>query len=388
MRFPEGISVAQFLRQHWQREPLHLPDAIGHCDPLLEADELAWLATLDDVESRLIFTEHDNDQTRYRVETGPFSAKQLAALPGQGWTILVQDVEKHLPDMRSWFAHVAFIPDWRIDDLMISFASPGGSVGPHRDNYDVFLCQVTGARKWQIATSDEAVPSTTSGEFSLLEPFASSDPIVATAGDVLYLPPGVPHWGIAETSCLTYSIGLRAPTVDELRCTFDRLDVEFENPFPSDDNSASIFYADADLDNTESSPGRISDNAVSRCRNLLRTDAGNISDTVVAATLGCTVTDLKPWLDPDPCDPDDIDRKRDSPYPVHGMARLAWCMAGNDLLVFANGRYCRPGIGYAEAIRSLCTHRAVAPQDLSTGADSQWWGWLLEAGVFDLQSNG
>ena len=119
--------------------------------PVLEPDELAWLATLPDVESRLVFTEGTRANARYRVEHGPFEEQRLSELPQSNWTLLVQDVEKHLPDFRQWFECVTFVPDWRIDDLMISFAAPGGSVGPHQDNYDVFLCQGMGRREWRLA---------------------------------------------------------------------------------------------------------------------------------------------------------------------------------------------------------------------------------------------
>ena len=113
-----------------------MPGALDGIRPTLTSGELAWLATQDDVESRLVFTHRDGDSTHYRVQNGPFENDVLSSLPRQNWTLLVQDVDKHLPDFRALFSAVDFIPDWRIDDLMVSFAAPGGSVGPHKDNYD------------------------------------------------------------------------------------------------------------------------------------------------------------------------------------------------------------------------------------------------------------
>ena len=150
VKFPIDMSAERFLATCWQKTPLHLPGALDSESPALSGEELAWLATLDDVESRLVFTERHDGGTRYRVESGPFDEELLSSLPDSDWTLLVQDVEKHLPDFRQLLSLVPFIPDWRIDDLMISFAAPGGSVGPHKDNYDVFLCQGSGHREWRI----------------------------------------------------------------------------------------------------------------------------------------------------------------------------------------------------------------------------------------------
>jgi len=145
--------------------------AIEVLEPSLSADELGWLATLPDVESRLIFTETAADRTTYRVQDGPFTEEELASLPARNWTLIVQDVEKHLPDFRQFFAAVSFIPDWRIDDLMVSCAAPGGSVGPHLDNYDVFLCQGMGSRKWTLTDPAAAIVDTSAQQLSLLQPF-------------------------------------------------------------------------------------------------------------------------------------------------------------------------------------------------------------------------
>ena len=121
----KNLPADLFLSQHWQKSHAFLASAAGHALPELDADELAWLATLPDVESRLVLTERDGDATRYRLENGPFDYARLGSLPGQDWTLLVNDVDKHLPVFRAYLDMADFIPDWRIDDLMVSFAAPG-----------------------------------------------------------------------------------------------------------------------------------------------------------------------------------------------------------------------------------------------------------------------
>ena len=210
-------TAAQFLDRHWQKAPLFLPGGLERVRPAVTRNELGWLATLEDVESRLVFTErqHGDDRVRYSAETGPFDPDYLSALPKRDWTLLVHDVEKHLPVMRKLFTHVPFVPDWRIDDLMVSFAAPGGGVGPHRDNYDVFLCQGIGIREWHVATTSVADDPKASDDLALTEAFVGQTH-TARQGDVLYLPPGVAHWGTAARASITYSIGMRAPQLSDL----------------------------------------------------------------------------------------------------------------------------------------------------------------------------
>ena len=382
MRFPAGLSIDTFLRRNWQKLPLNLPAAIDNPEPILDSGELAWLATMPDVESRLVFTETKDGVTTYRVESGPFDEEYLSQLPQQDWTLLVQDVEKHLPDFRQWFAQIPFVPDWRIDDLMISFAAPGGSVGPHSDNYDVFLCQTEGVREWRLANPGEVESSDASEQLALLQPFESDDIVNASRGDVLYIPPTVPHWGIAVDACMTYSIGMRAPSVDELRLTYDRLEFDEPNPFPVEDAECR-FFTDGDVSPTRALPGEISSDAVARCESLTIEEA-NVGLLELAATLGCTVTDLKPWLDPEPEDPDEIETDNSSPCRVHGMARLAWWSGGEDLLIFANGRYRHCETDFISTFQSICERRTVSLEALSGGDHSDHLRWLIEAGAFDL----
>jgi len=387
MQLPQSLSTQQFLADFWQKQPLFMPRGLDVEAPSLSADELGWLATLPDAECRLIFTEHSDGDTTYRVQEGPFTEAELASLPARDWTLLVQDVEKHLPDFRRFFTTTDFIPDWRIDDLMVSCAAPGGSVGPHRDNYDVFLCQGTGKRKWMVADSAAAIVDTDANELSLLKPFPATDMRVAETGDVLYLPPGVPHWGVAEELCVTYSIGMRAPSKAELQYGAERIYGDKIEPFAS--SVEDVFYTDADLRLAEAEPGRISASTIQRLRAQELLSKG-FSDKQLATILGSVVTDTKAWLTPDKPTGEELAQivgrhVNNSTLAVHGMARIAFCDLAGVTLLFANGfvsELSRPDIQVA---RELCSSRQVCAKAISgTGKTAELIEWLALKGVFDL----
>ncbi len=379
LQFPDALSTADFLDHYWQKTSIFIPQALPAELPELSADELGWLATLDDVESRIIFSQHNGDSSDYRVEHGPFDEKTLAALPQENWTLLVQDVEKHLPDFRSYISEVSFIPDWRVDDLMVSFAAPGGSVGPHRDNYDVFLCQGTGQREWRIAAPNADHRAVEFGELSLVEPFDDAGSVTANNSDVLYLPPGIAHWGIATESCMTYSVGMRAPTLSEFMSGASRIvdaDVEY-------DRSEELFYEDPDLSEGEAEPGLISERAMQRALRCFNNPA-KLDDADFATVFGCVVSDVKAWLAPESPGKSDIEaflKTGKSDIQVHGMARLAYFSGVNGNILFANGFARTISAAELEAVRGICTER------LAQAESSELFTWLAETGAFDLHAN-
>ncbi len=364
-----------------------MPGGFELTEPSLCADELGWLATLPDVECRLVFTENSARPTTYRVQEGPFTEAELCALPARDWTLLVQDVEKHLPDFRRLFAAVDAIPDWRIDDLMVSCAAPGGSVGPHRDNYDVFLCQGGGKRKWMLGDAVAAVVDAGAKELSLLQPFAALNTYVAEAGDVLYLPPGVPHWGVAEDLCLTYSIGMRAPGKAELASGAERIYGEGASK-SGDDSNDDCFYTDADLQLDEAEPGRIAAAAVQRLRTQ-KLLSNAFSDEQMATILGSVNTGTKAWLTPEMPGRQEaasIMQRITGHYslPVHGMARIAYYDSGDSRLFFANGHVRKLLEREIGIVRELCTSRKVCLERFSNRAElSTLLEWMVNKGVFD-----
>ena len=212
-----GLSPDRFLAEYWQQKPLLIRAAWPGFSTPLSPEELAGLACEDGVNARLV----QGFGKRWRVRHGPFQSQDFISLPEQRWTVLIPDVEKHLPELRSILEPFRFIPDWRIDDLMVSYAAPQGSVGPHVDAYDVFLLQGMGRRRWQVGANnvrpDNYLPH---NELCLLRDFSAEQEWVLEAGDMLYLPPGVPHYGLALEACMTFSIGFRAPAISDLVADF------------------------------------------------------------------------------------------------------------------------------------------------------------------------
>ncbi len=214
MNRPLGdLDPAAFLAETWQREPLLIRGAFPDFEPPIDGNDLAGLACEPMAEARII--RGPQADGTWTLEHGPFEEDIFDDIGDRDWTLLVQDVEKHYPPLAELLAGFDFLPSWRIDDIMVSFAASGGSVGPHVDQYDVFLLQAAGRRRWEIARSfdparREDVP------LDMLREFNAEDSWVLEPGDMLYLPPGVAHHGVALEPGLTYSIGLRAPSAADL----------------------------------------------------------------------------------------------------------------------------------------------------------------------------
>jgi 50S ribosomal protein L16 3-hydroxylase len=203
-----GLTPAQFLARHWQRRPRLVRAAFPAFRDPLTPDELAGLACEEDVESRLVLER--GGARPWQVVPGPQDPRRLRRLPKARWTLLVQGVDRHVPAVADLLDRFRFVPGWRLDDVMVSFAPRHGSVGPHVDSYDVFLLQGRGRRRWRIERNP--APRFRPGlDLRILESFAPEREWVLEPGDMLYLPPGVAHHGIALEDCMTYSIGFRAP---------------------------------------------------------------------------------------------------------------------------------------------------------------------------------
>ena len=217
---PLGMAPRAFLRDYWHKRPLLVRGAFpGYVSPV-EPEDLAGLACEQGVLARLI--QHDRTSDAWTVRSGPFPEETFPGLGDRDWTLLVQDMDKWDPDIAALLPAFAFLPRWRVDDIMVSFAATGGSVGAHVDQYDVFLLQAMGHRRWQIDASDAMgrgqppLDFRHDVEIKLLREFTPTHDWVLEPGDMLYLPPLVPHHGVAEDPCLTFSLGMRAPSVAEL----------------------------------------------------------------------------------------------------------------------------------------------------------------------------
>ena len=258
------LSAEQFLQDYWQKRPLLIRQAYPGFDSPLSPDELAGLACEAEVESRLLLEK--DGSTPWELRHGPFEETDFAALPADHWTLLVQEVNKYVPEAARLLDDFGFIPGWRLDDLMVSYAEDQGSVGPHIDRYDVFLLQAWGARRWRISTAPVAeanrLPDT---ELCIMREFSAEQEWLLQPGDLLYLPPEVAHHGIAEGPCMTFSVGFRAPALRGLVEDFSDQSVEGLD--------SEALYQDPDLA-LQPDTGAISAEALAKVRALIRGTLG------------------------------------------------------------------------------------------------------------------
>jgi 50S ribosomal protein L16 3-hydroxylase len=279
------LTPEQFLAEYWQKKPLLIRQAIPGFDGLLTPDELAGLACEDDVQSRLVqFTKGP-----WQVTHGPMSENTFRRLPEKDWTLLVQGVNHYLPEAADLLAQFRFIPHARLDDLMVSYAPDGGGVGPHLDSYDVFLLQGSGKRHWKISQQSDFT-LIEDAPLRILKHFETEQEWVLEAGDMLYLPPQIAHWGVAVgDDCMTYSIGFRAPKTQELAHEFLH--------YLQDQLQLTGIYADADL-TVQPHPAEISHSMVDKVHQSLQ--AITWQPQQVGDFLGRYLTEPKPHIVFDP----------------------------------------------------------------------------------------
>ncbi len=254
------LSVDEFLRDYWQKKPLLIRDALPNFRSPLRPEELAGLALEDSVDSRLILEEGGDHPWELRY--GPFSERDFRKLPAEKWTLLVQEVDRLVPEVGALLDHFRFVPDWRIDDVMVSYAPDEGGVGAHIDNYDVFLLQGMGKRRWQISYEavevEDLVPDI---DVSILADFEPDEDWILEPGDMLYLPPRIAHYGVAIGDCMTYSIGFRAPSDADLISSYVAA--------LEQDAASERRYSDPDL-KASTAPGRIDVRTLEEVRKALR----------------------------------------------------------------------------------------------------------------------
>jgi len=276
-----GLSPQTFMRRYWQKKPLLIRQAIPGVRPPLGRAELFELAARDDVESRLIV--HD-DSGRWRLRHGPFGSRSFPPLKRPRWTLLLQGLDLHVPAAHELMARFRFVPDARLDDLMVSFATDGGGVGPHFDSYDVFLLQVQGRRRWRIGRlKDPALQL--DAPLKILTNFTAEHEWLLEPGDMLYLPPGWAHDGVADGDCMTCSIGFRVP--DRHRWGAEVLQRILDAAEPPEDP---ILYRDPGQPATATPgriPGQLHDFTVAAMARLLA------EPRAAACALGEVLTDLK-----------------------------------------------------------------------------------------------
>ncbi|MBB3168300.1 cupin domain-containing protein [Simiduia aestuariiviva] len=254
------VALNAFFKEYWQKKPVVLRGVFPDWENPIGPDELAGLAMEEEVESRIVL---EQDQGKpWQLRAGPFTEDDFNQLPPSGWSLLVQAVDHWVPEATALLDKFRFIPNWRIDDLMVSYAPEGASVGPHFDYYDVFLVQGFGRRRWQLGQKcDENSERVEQSPLNILKQFDTREEFVLEPGDVLYVPPQFAHWGIAEGECMTYSVGFRAPAHTEI---LDDYVAEICSELPAqlryvDQNSAS-----------GTTPGHIDDHVITTLQAIIK----------------------------------------------------------------------------------------------------------------------
>ncbi len=376
---PLGMPPAQFLREYWQKRPLLIRNAFPDLISPLEPDDLAGLACEEGVLARLI--EHDAATGGWRVRHGPFVESDFTALPDHDWTLLVQDMDKWDADIRALLASFAFLPRWRIDDVMVSFAAASGSVGAHVDQYDVFLLQAQGQRRWQVdASRNPPTLFRDDVELKLLREFNPTHDWVLQPGDMLYLPPGMPHHGVAVDQCLTFSVGMRAPSAAELLGDFvDTLAADA----PDD-----LRLTDADLAPAKD-PYEIDADAMGRvveALNLLRMRDpdclgdwfGSFITTYRSAVEPAAEDDARPRIEVE------WDLAHGANLLRHPWSRMAWRKAAKGARLYAGGLVLAMSVRDARALAAAdAIDGAVYDRLGGRGRDAAFA--LLDAGHYRMQ---
>jgi 50S ribosomal protein L16 3-hydroxylase len=389
-----GLSATQFMRRHWQKKPLLIRQAIAQLQPL--QDRAGWfaMAEREGVESRLVVQKGDG---QWSLRHGPFLRRQLPPASRAGWTLLLQGMDLHLPAAHALMQRFRFLPDARLDDLMVSWASDGGGVGPHFDSYDVFLLQATGQRRWRIGRQKDlslqpGVP------LKILQHFEPEQEFVLEPGDMLYLPPRWAHDGVAVGGdCTTYSIGFRAPQRGGLAAELAQrmLDHYGEDADDGEDaedgggtgNPDPVLYKDPTQPATDT-PAAIPPALVSFARDGLQRLLQQ--PLALECALGEVLTEPKPSV---------VFEAGELPMPWPPQAGLAAGPEAPGLVldrrtrmmydshhIFINGEAFRAGGADARLMRKLADQRRLTARDLaraSEGALALLGDWL-EAGWVEL----
>ncbi|MEP7056876.1 MAG: cupin domain-containing protein [Caldimonas sp.] len=364
-----GLSAREFMRRHWQKKPLLIRSALLDANPVATRAEVFGLAARDDVESRLVVRNGE----QWTLRHGPLARRALPALKTRGWTLLVQGADLHLEAAHRLLGRFRFVPDARLDDVMLSFATDRGGVGPHIDSYDVFLLQVSGRRRWRIGRPKRAALRDDT-PLKMLASFVASEEWLLDAGDMLYLPPGWAHEGVADGETITASIGFRAAGagalgVDVLQHLLDAADEDDAG----DAADAASRYADPEQDAT-AEPARIpaalsrfADAAVARAVAARRARARALGEAL-------SEPKAQVWFEPG------VPGRGTSGVRLDRRSRMLY----DENHVYINGEAYRAAGRDAKIVRRLADRRALAPRDVAAlGSQAaalieQWLaaGWL------------
>ncbi len=370
----QGFDAEEFVSQYWQKKPCVLRQALVDFESPVSPEELAGLACEQDVHCRLVIEK--DGASPWQLRYGPFEDSDFLELPETHYSLLVSECEKWLPEFGDLLDQFNFIPDWRIDDLMLSYAPQHGSVGPHVDEYDVFLLQALGSRRWQYTEvrleDPQLIPNL---DLAILSHFEPDQDIVLNPGDILYLPPGCAHHGIALERCMTYSIGFRAPDAvtifESLALEIERLDANVPR------------YSDPDLE-LDRHKAEITDREIDRFRTLAL-ELFEQSPELWRDAVGKMLSDSAVGQDQEDDQPIFVSDLQAHDWIRHPETRLFYHLAEQNIQVYYNGRMRQlpqnPEI--LDCLQQLCEQREWTAQLINRCIDIE----PLEKLLLELASN-
>ncbi|MEZ7278816.1 JmjC domain-containing protein [Pseudoalteromonas sp. 68 DY56-GL68] len=356
-----SLTQEQFLAEYWQKKPLLIKQGFKDFADPIEPEELAGLAMEESIESRIV-TNHSDDWQAYH---GPF--EDFSLLTEQHSTLLVQAVDHWHNDAAQLLEPFRFIPNWRIDDLMISYSTPGGGVGPHLDQYDVFIIQGEGKRHWRVGMPDANLKQFAQNKSLLqVEQFPAVIDCVLEPGDILYIPPGCPHEGYAVENALNYSVGFRAPNQRDLLSQFaDHLiDTELGNQR----------YGDAEL-KLRSSKGELNQTEAEKVKQLMI--AAINDDAVFKTWLGNSMSQPKHEMDLAPLeepytldDVNDLLNDEDVVFERLGGTRAIYQIIDEQVLLSINGVNYMHDLDELELIKKLTDQTYLTATDINSSKNN------------------
>lgn len=362
------------MRNYWQKRPLFIPGALGDFTSPVTPDELAGLACEPEIESRLVL-EYAGPKP-WTLEHGPFNEERFADLPETHWSLLVQECNKTIPELAELMQRFAFIPHWRIDDVMASYAPAEGSVGPHIDQYDVFLIQAMGTRRWQINTQPVDEENFLPGlELNIMREFSTEQEWLAQPGDLLYLPPGVAHYGVAQEDCITLSIGFRAPAHHEIVSAFLEDAASRIDP--------ALRYSDPELE-VQTHPGEINETARQKIRQVIRQAISD--DSVIDDWFGRYITesrsahyeDAQGYAQAKMATDTLLSLFRDSGQLERDAAtRFAFIQGENETTLFVDGEEYKLATELSDALGLLCDRQQYHYHELADALNNESFVQLI-----------
>ena len=355
----QNFDIEVFLTEYWQKKPCLIRQAFKNFESPISPDELAGLACEKEVHSRLVMEK--DGTTPWQLRYGPFEDEDFLSLPETHYSLLVSECDKWIPEFSDLIDQFQFIPNWRIDDLMVSYAPPGGSVGPHNDEYDVFLLQAEGHRHWQY--SDKRVDNPVlipDIDLAIMQTFEFDHEATLAPGDMLYLPPGVAHFGTAVDKCLTCSIGFRAPTATEV---LESVALEIDRA-----NLGSKRYSDPQLE-TSRHPSEITQKEIGQFKSMV-TSLLDQPDKLWQEAIGKLLSDGVMGETDEFEVPTEFEALSEYNWVKNVDSKMLYHLADDNLQFYCNGEMheLAANSGVVDVIQKLCSQHYLSPALLDSCA--------------------